>query len=151
MCAGRTGCVPGGGGRVARSLLVRGAGILYNKVMIKRSTLLLRGVLDVCLLRLTERRSMYGYEMVAALADWGLQPVSEGSIYPLLGRLESSGLIESSYRDSQSGPRRKYYKPTSQGLEELRSGSQEWDRFATAVSDLLSLDQPIERGLDATS
>ncbi len=59
-----------------------------------RATQFLKGTLDMCLLALLARQPCYGYEIVQQLARHGLHPVSEGSIYPLLSRLQQHGLIE---------------------------------------------------------
>ncbi|HJS71571.1 MAG TPA: PadR family transcriptional regulator, partial [Acidimicrobiia bacterium] len=72
------------------------------------STQLLHGVLDMCLLSLIDEEATYGYEMVTKLRDRGLDLASEGSIYPLLSRLQKQGLIEGYLVQSTSGPARKY-------------------------------------------
>ena len=59
-----------------------------------RRTQLLRGVLDLCLLAVMEEGPAYGYEMTKRLRERGLSIVGEGSIYPLLARLEREGLVE---------------------------------------------------------
>jgi len=61
-----------------------------------RRTELLRGVLDLCLLAVMQEGAAYGYEMTKRLRARGLSIVGEGSIYPLLGRLEREGLVETS-------------------------------------------------------
>jgi PadR family transcriptional regulator PadR len=99
-----------------------------------RRTQLLRGVLDTCLLALIAERPRYGYELIEALTDRGLALVSEGSIYPLLARLERSGLVTAYRAPSASGPPRKYYRLTDQGVAELAAGRRSWDEFAAAVS-----------------
>jgi hypothetical protein len=76
-----------------------------------RRTQLLRGVLDLCLLAVMQEGPAYGYEMTKRLRARGLSTVGEGSIYPLLGRLEREGLVET-YRaaSDDGGPPRKYYR-----------------------------------------
>jgi PadR family transcriptional regulator PadR len=99
-----------------------------------RSSQLLRGVLDVCLLALIAEQERYGYEIVRQLEDRGLQLVGEGSIYPLLSRLQRSGLIEAFSVPSSEGPPRKYYRATSEGRRSLRRWTAEWDEFSAGVN-----------------
>ena len=80
-----------------------------------RSTQLLHGVLDMCLLSIIEEEASYGYEMVSKLRDRGLHLASEGSIYPLLSRLQKQGMIESYLVQSSEGPARKYYPDVQAG------------------------------------
>jgi PadR family transcriptional regulator PadR len=102
-----------------------------------RRTQLLRGVLDICLLAVIAERSRYGYEMVETIAAAGLPLVSEGSIYPLLARLERAGLIESYRESSAIGPPRKYYRLSGAGAEELAATRAMWLDFASAVNLVL--------------
>src|SRR3974390_2079116 len=74
-----------------------------------RRSQLLRGVLDLCLLSVMGDDPAYGYEMTRRLAARGLSIVGEGSIYPLLGRLERDGLVDTHRASSGDGPPRKYY------------------------------------------
>ncbi|MFJ1732782.1 PadR family transcriptional regulator [Streptomyces sp. NPDC088254] len=105
----------------------------------QRRSQLLRGVLDLCLLSLIAERPRYGFEFVAALADSGLDLVSEGSIYPLLARLEREGLV-SSYRapSASGGAPRKYYRLTDTGRVELASGRAVWHSFSRHVGRILT-------------
>ncbi|MFB9555644.1 PadR family transcriptional regulator [Streptomyces roseoviridis] len=109
----------------------------------QRRSQLLRGVLDLCLLSLIAERPRYGFEFVAALADNGLDLVSEGSIYPLLTRLEREGLI-SSYRapSASGGAPRKYYRLTEAGSVELASGRTVWHAFSGRVGRILTATEP---------
>lgn len=104
----------------------------------QRRSQLLRGVLDLCLLALIGERPRYGYEFVEALTDSGLDLVSEGSIYPLLARMERAGLVDS-YRapSAAGGAPRKYYRLTEAGTAELTAGRATWSTFTVAVSRTL--------------
>lgn len=103
---------------------------------VERRSLVLRGVLDLCLLALLQERSVYGYELTERLAERDLL-VSGGSSYPLLARLEKSGLVHSETRPSDSGPPRKYYSLTDDGRTALAEGATEWSAVATSVTALL--------------
>ncbi|QBJ98804.1 PadR family transcriptional regulator [Rhodococcus sp. ABRD24] len=102
----------------------------------ERRSLVLRGVLDLCLLALLRERPVYGYELTVRLAEQNLL-VSGGSTYPLLARLEKSGLVTSQMRPSPSGPPRKYYSLSEDGARLLESGTAEWLAVSTSVTSLL--------------
>ncbi|WP_229331843.1 PadR family transcriptional regulator [Streptomyces sp. UNOC14_S4] len=115
-----------------------------------RRSQLLRGVLDLCLLALVAERPRYGFEIVEGLAERGMELVSEGSIYPLLARMEKAGLLESFRRPSESGGApRKYYRLTGAGLAELGSGRAAWEEFARSVGRTLSVEVEIAEGTNA--
>ena len=104
----------------------------------QRRTELLRGVLDLCLLAVMEEGPAYGYEMTKRLRARGLSIVGEGSIYPLLGRLERDGLVETYRAASDGGPPRKYYRPSRKGQRALADGVSEWRATRDAVDALLA-------------
>jgi PadR family transcriptional regulator, regulatory protein PadR len=104
-----------------------------------RRTQLLRGVLDLCLLAVMGDGPAYGYEMTKRLGERGLSIVGEGSIYPLLGRLERDGLVDTHRAASNGGPPRKYYKLSRQGQRALASGVSEWQATRDAVDAVLGL------------
>lgn len=102
-----------------------------------RRTQLLRGVLDLCLLTVMADGPAYGYEMTKRLAARGLSIVGEGSIYPLLGRLERDGLVDTHRSASNGGPPRKYYQLSGPGRRALASGIREWESTRDAVDAVL--------------
>jgi PadR family transcriptional regulator PadR len=99
----------------------------------QRRTELLRGVLDLSLLAVMDDGPAYGYEMTKRLRERGLAAVSEGSIYPVLGRLEREGLVETYRGASKGGPPRKYYSPSSAGRVALALGVSEWRETRDAI------------------
>jgi PadR family transcriptional regulator, regulatory protein PadR len=103
-----------------------------------RNTQLLRGVLDICLLAVMQDGPAYGYEMTKRLRELGLGFVAEGSIYPLLGRLEREGLVDTHRAPSEDGPSRKYYRPSKRGRRTLASGVAEWRAARDAVDCVLN-------------
>lgn len=103
----------------------------------QRQTQLLRGVLDLCLLGLIDEQPRYGYELVERLSESGLSLVSEGSIYPLLSRLERAGLVEAYRAPSTNGPPRKYYRLSRDGHAELAQGRSTWASFTSSVTQIL--------------
>ena len=92
----------------------------------------------MCLLALIAEEPSYGYEMVAKLEERGLELVSEGSIYPLLSRLQKRGLIEGYFVESASGPPRKYYRIAPDGEEQLAEWTEEWKRLSHGVGAILN-------------
>lgn len=107
----------------------------------RRQTQLLRGVLDLCLLAVIHDAPTYGYEMTKRLRERGLSIVGEGSIYPLLGRLEREGLVETFRAASDDGgPPRKYYRPSMLGRQALAAGIAEWRAARDAFDAVLNLD-----------
>ena len=81
----------------------------------------------------------YGYEMTKRLRERGLSIVGEGSIYPLLGRLEREGLVETYRAASNGGPPRKYYRPSPEGRRVLAAGLSEWRATRDALDGVLGL------------
>lgn len=117
-------------------LLSKVPGASMLSMGVERRSLVLRGVLDLCLLALLRERPVYGYELTERLAEQDLL-VSGGSTYPLLARLERAGLVLSEMRPSASGPPRKYYSLSDDGLGALRSGTEEWIAVSSCVTSLL--------------
>lgn len=108
-------------------------------VVTRRNSELLRGVLDLCLLAVIQDEPAYGYEMTKRLRERGLATVGEGSIYPLLGRLEREGLVETHRVASNGGPPRKYYSASRAGKKALADGVGEWQAARDAVDSVLGL------------
>lgn len=104
-----------------------------------RRSQLLRGALDLCLLAVMDEGPAYGYEMTKRLRARGLSIVGEGSIYPLLGRLERDGLVETRRAASNGGPPRKYYSLSPEGERALASGVEEWQAARDAIDGALGL------------
>jgi PadR family transcriptional regulator, regulatory protein PadR len=105
----------------------------------QRRSQLLRGVLDLCLLAVVADEPAYGYEMTKRLRSRGLSIVGEGSIYPLLGRLEREGLVETHRAASNGGPPRKYYRASRAGRRALETGVSEWRAARDAIDLVLGL------------
>jgi PadR family transcriptional regulator, regulatory protein PadR len=102
-----------------------------------RHSQLLKGVLDVCLLAVIAEEPAYGYEMTKRLTERGLSTVGAGSIYPVLGRLERDGLVETFQQVSNGGPPRKYYRLTPAGQHSLKAWKAEWQSARAAVDGVL--------------
>lgn len=92
-----------------------------------------RGTLQYCVLALLGEEERYGFDLVRGLAQMNGMVTSEGTIYPLLSRLRRDGLVESTWRESPSGPPRRYYRLTPAGRGALEAFRLEWRRFRGAV------------------
>lgn len=91
----------------------------------------------MCLLALIAEEPSYGYEMVRKLEDRGLTLVGEGSIYPLLSRLQRQGLIDAYVEESTGGPPRKYYRIADAGQHRLGDWISEWKAMSQGVDRVL--------------
>ncbi|WP_084372338.1 PadR family transcriptional regulator [Halalkalibacter krulwichiae] len=98
---------------------------------------MLKGILEGCILKIIAEKEVYGYELATKLHESGFSAVSEGSIYPLLIRMNKEGLIEGTLKKSSAGPNRKYYRITEKGEEELNDFIINWNELKTGVDQLL--------------
>ncbi|WP_143315441.1 PadR family transcriptional regulator [Clostridium sp. HBUAS56017] len=97
---------------------------------------LLKGVLEGCILKVIKNRETYGYELYNIMKDYGFENISEGTLHPLLIRLEKNGLIKSELRDSPFGPKRKYFSLTEKGKSELEEFDTSWNDIVTTVRNI---------------
>ena len=98
---------------------------------------LMRGTLEGCILKILSDQTTYGYEIVANLQDYGFEDVKEGTIYPVLHRMESSGLVMSYRKEAENGKSRKYYSITAGGKKRLTAEKEQWKEFTTAVNKVI--------------
>ncbi|MDK2125608.1 PadR family transcriptional regulator [Parachitinimonas caeni] len=98
-------------------------------------TQLKKGVLEMCVLALLEQHDSYAYEIVSTLAD--SVEMSEGTIYPLMRRLQNDGLVSTYLVESDAGPPRKYYRLEAKGLETLQAMKSEWSGFLAEVNKIV--------------
>ncbi|WP_072313720.1 PadR family transcriptional regulator [Agrococcus sp. Marseille-P2731] len=95
-----------------------------------------KGVLGPVVLALLESRDRYGLEIVRELSALELV-ASEGTVYPLLTRLQDSGAVESTWVVSDTERPRRYYRLTATGREELAAFRVDWAAFTSAVHSIL--------------
>jgi PadR family transcriptional regulator PadR len=98
-----------------------------------------RGTLEMILLRLISERQMYGYELAATLEKRGgsLFRLKEGTLYPVLYRMEKAGFIEARWETLERGVPRKYYRLTKPGSKFLEARIAEWREFTSAIERLM--------------
>ena len=94
-----------------------------------------KGVLTLCVLALLNRRESYAYEIAATLSD--AIDMGEGTIYPLMRRMQTDGLVDTYLVESPAGPPRKYYRLTQAGKASFASQKAEWAAFSKAVAAIL--------------
>jgi PadR family transcriptional regulator, regulatory protein PadR len=93
-----------------------------------------RGVVVLAVLSQMDS-AQYGYSLIQSLAEKGLD-VEEGTLYPLLRRLEKQGLLESEWDVSESRPR-KYYRISAQGRKVLDTLTADWFETVDVMRNLL--------------
>lgn len=98
---------------------------------------MLKGILEGCILAIIKEKETYGYEISQKLESYGFGTVTEGTIYPLLLRLEKNQFVNAIFKDSQVGPRRKYYLLTEKGKDELELFQFNYHEMVNAVNNLL--------------
>jgi PadR family transcriptional regulator PadR len=96
-----------------------------------------KGMLELCMLALLANEERYGYQIAQGLTESAGLAVSEGTIYPLLSRLQREGLVEAQWRESPAGPPRKYYHMTSAGRQAFQSQASTWVNITRAVDKIL--------------
>jgi PadR family transcriptional regulator PadR len=103
----------------------------------KVMTQLRRGAVEYCVLALLQDGERYGFELVRELSEVDGLVTSEGTIYPLLTRLRKDRLVTTFWRESESGPPRRYYQLTAAGQTALADFRKEWTRFRDSVDAIL--------------
>ena len=95
----------------------------------------LLGNIDPLLLYLTSQQPMYGYQIIKELEtkSQGYFKFKEGTLYPVLHRLEKEGLIQGQWQTLPSGRQRKYYHITGKGSSVLAERQSQWREFLTAL------------------
>ena len=102
-------------------------------------TELLHGTLDALILKTLSWGPRHGYAIARWLEDTSADElvIEEGSLYPALYRMERKGWIEAEWGESELGRKAKLYRLTAAGRKQLRAETDEWARFAGAVSRIL--------------
>ncbi|MDO6449053.1 PadR family transcriptional regulator [Oceanobacillus profundus] len=101
------------------------------------TTQMMKGILDGCILAIIKNKEVYGYELAEKLEGYGFSNFSEGTIYPLLLRMQKEKLVTSTLKKSTAGPKRKYYRLTENGEQELQDFIERWENLKTNVNHVL--------------
>lgn len=91
-----------------------------------------KGVLELCILSLLSDGEMYPSDIIEKLKEQKLIVV-EGTMYPLLARLKNAGLLAYTWKESTSGPPRKYFHLTDEGTDFLRELLSTWQKLVNVV------------------
>lgn len=99
---------------------------------------LLKGSTELIVLSILEKENMYGYQMIKELKEESenVFEFQEGTLYPILHKLEEKGWIIS-YWDETGGKKRKYYSITKDGKKQLKSKKEEWQIFSTSMNKII--------------
>lgn len=96
-----------------------------------------RGILEYSILLFVNKKPTYGYDLISSINKWDVLSTSEGTIYPLLRRLEKDELIKSSWKETAPGvPPRKYYELTTNGIETLEMMNAEWGNLVESIQQI---------------
>ena len=102
-----------------------------------------KGCLELAILAALWSGKRYGLEVLRCLESDSDLIVSEGTVYPLLSRLKTSGLVQSEWVESDAGHPRKYYALTTAGRQRALEMTRIWERFSSSMSRLLT---PLKEG-----
>lgn len=94
---------------------------------------MMKGILEGCILKIIGKLETYGYGIGKELQKAGFTDIKEGTLYPLLLRLEKKKLIIATSKPSPLGPRRKYYNLTNEGKEYVKDFYRVWREMSESV------------------
>jgi PadR family transcriptional regulator PadR len=94
-----------------------------------------KGALELCVLALLSQHDSYAYEIASRLAD--AIGMGEGTIYPLMRRLQADGLVATYLVESKEGPPRKYYRLSDAGKQSFEGQKDAWTSFSAAVDQIV--------------
>ncbi|MCH7824389.1 MAG: PadR family transcriptional regulator [Acidobacteria bacterium] len=100
---------------------------------------LLRGALEMLILRTLEHQAMHGYAITESIleASQEILDIDEGSMYPALYRMQKRGWIEAEWGRSENNRRAKFYAMTDEGRRRLEAASERWNRFSEGVERVM--------------
>ena len=99
----------------------------------RRITQLRKGILELAVMGVLYDERHYGYSLVRVLSEGGLISLKEGTVYPILARLDRDGLVRAEWVESAQGPPRKYYAITLAGRQLFDELSQELEGLVSLV------------------
>ena|SRR5690554_1724787 len=99
-----------------------------------------KGVLEMCVLSIISEEESYSSDIIGKLKEAELIVV-EGTLYPLLNRLKNGDLLTYNWKESSTGPPRKYYQLTSEGKDFLSELRATWSQLESAVSQSSKITQ----------
>lgn len=104
-----------------------------------------KGLLDGAILGLISQGETYGYEILEKLKENAFPEISDGSIYPVLLRLDKKGYVSTRMVKSDTGgPKRKYYSITDEGIDELKLFKAKWLDLNKGINNLMRSVEDVE-------
>lgn len=103
-------------------------------------TQLLKGILEGCVLKLISKGETYGYEIISKLNEYGFDDIQDGTLYPVLNRLDKKGYISCRMGYSPLGPRRKYFSITEEGKIFLDEFEKSYHKIVSQANQILGKD-----------
>lgn len=97
-----------------------------------------KGVIELCVLSLLEKQDLYGYKISEYLSS--RIDIADGTVYPVLRKLKSDGLVSTYIQEESGGPPRKYYSITRLGLESYANEKAEYLQFSDTIKKILEED-----------
>ena len=94
-----------------------------------------KGVLELCVLSLLDKKDRYGYEISEYLSN--RIDIADGTVYPILRKLKSDGLVVTYLSEESGGPPRKYYSLTKTGRALYQSDRSDYSNFASTIQSIL--------------
>jgi DNA-binding PadR family transcriptional regulator len=118
--------------------------VWHNRYMKSIAGNELRGHLDTMLLAMLEDGEQHGYELLRRLEErgCGLLRMREGTVYPVLYRLEDAGYVKARWEDDRAerrGPRRRMYRLTPKGKRKLAEGRDHWKQFVATIGSIVEV------------
>lgn len=110
--------------------------LCINMIAENTQTQMRKGILEYCILSIISRGEIYASDIISELKVAQLLIV-EGTLYPLLTRLKNNGLLSYNWKESSSGPPRKYYQITAEGRDVLERLDVTWKELIFAVETSL--------------
>lgn len=100
---------------------------------------LVSGATDLLVLSLISERDMYGYEIISELEKRSkdIFQFKEGTLYPILHKLENKGYLKSYQSERDAGRKRKYYQITRQGKKQLLEEKEQWEVFSESINTII--------------
>lgn len=96
-----------------------------------------KGLLEYSILAIISRKPVYGYDLMSILDGYEALSTTEGTIYPLLRRLEKNGLIQSFWKETAPGtPPRRYYELVKNGVQTLAMMNAEWVKIVQSIEQI---------------
>lgn len=100
-------------------------------------TQLMKGILEGCVLAIIAKGETYGYEILTEMETVGFDKIGEGTLYPVLTRLDKNGYISCRKAKSPMGPIRKYYTITVTGQVYLDSFKENYSKIMDSANKVL--------------